>query len=259
MTKFFNTVPFGRRAFGKAFGSAFGKAFGLQDAGFLPTDISDLGAWYDGSDLTTLTETGGLVTTMADKSGGGFDIVAMAGDEPTTGTNTWSNGRNVLFFDGSADYMEVSSFPMATTSTTFIVCKPISPIGASAAVYSFDAAGDYQVDPGTANQFHTNLRSTALGLSPPVLDPTDRVDTEIIIGLKWSTSDVEVGINGTVVASDANYNNTMDPSMILRIGSNRNVNAMAHMEFGEFVHYNKELDGTELNTVEDYLAAKWGL
>jgi hypothetical protein len=69
---------------------------------------SELKAWYDFSDTATITESGGAVSQVNDKSGNGNHIIqGTAAAKPTTGANTL-NSLNVLTFDGG-DRLEKTS------------------------------------------------------------------------------------------------------------------------------------------------------
>lgn len=64
---------------------------------------SILKAWFDFSDLSTITDAGaGAVSDVLDKSGYGNHITAAVGARPITGSAT-QNGLNVLVFDGVND------------------------------------------------------------------------------------------------------------------------------------------------------------
>ena len=73
-------------------------------SGFSPLSLSPL-AWFDASDTSTITESGGAVTQWADKSGNANN--ANAGTSPVTGTRT-VNGLNVIDFITN-DYLEISA------------------------------------------------------------------------------------------------------------------------------------------------------
>lgn len=74
---------------------------------FNPLTLSPV-RWLDASDTSTITESGGEVSLIADKSGNGNDASqATAGQKPTTGATTL-NGLNVLDFDGIDDQLDVA-------------------------------------------------------------------------------------------------------------------------------------------------------
>lgn len=73
-----------------------------------PDQLSDLAAWYDAADASTITESGGNVSQWDDKSGNNYHATqGTGGIQPETGVHT-QNGRNVLLFDGD-DYFTLPS------------------------------------------------------------------------------------------------------------------------------------------------------
>ncbi len=92
--------------------------------GFTPADLPNLVAWYDASDLTTITESGGAVSQWDDKSGNGWHLLqGTGGDRPTSGTRT-VNGLNVLDFNGTSSKMAVGSVTglSGNSRTLFVIC-----------------------------------------------------------------------------------------------------------------------------------------
>ena len=81
------------------------RVYVLHGKGNLPFDVLDLSPvlWLDASDTSTITESGGAVSTWADKSGNGYNVTqGTASAKPKTGTAT-INGLNVLEYDGTSD------------------------------------------------------------------------------------------------------------------------------------------------------------
>lgn len=64
-----------------------------------PSIVAGSKAWYAADDATTITESGGLVSKWADKSGNGYDLTENT-KKPTTGAETLNN-LNVISFGGS--------------------------------------------------------------------------------------------------------------------------------------------------------------
>ena len=89
------------------------------DASWQPSDLATLFAWYDASDASTITESGGEVSQLDDKEAA-FDIAQGTGSEqPTTGTRT-INSLNVLDFDGNDNLELVSTFSLGTDDYSVI-------------------------------------------------------------------------------------------------------------------------------------------
>jgi hypothetical protein len=79
-------------------------------------------AWYDSSDLTTITKDGSdFVSRWNDKLGSGHDLIqATAASQPK-----WYTGDGVLF-DGVNDFMKTGAFIYIQPNTIYIVFKMIT-------------------------------------------------------------------------------------------------------------------------------------
>jgi hypothetical protein len=99
---------------------------GTYSASATATPFSVLGlsplVWIDASDTSTITESGGAVSQIDDKSGNAYHLTqADALRQPLTGVST-INGRNVLHYGGISggqrDWLTNTSAPVASTSYT---------------------------------------------------------------------------------------------------------------------------------------------
>lgn len=75
-------------------------------------------AWYDFSDLSTITSSGGTVSQVLDKSGNGYTLTQSTGSYQPTLTTV--NGRSALLFDGTDDYMTASTGLNSSQPNTII-------------------------------------------------------------------------------------------------------------------------------------------
>ncbi len=102
---------------------------------FKPTDLgtSITKAWYDFGDTSTISDTGGSVDQVTDKSGNANTISSTTTARPVTGTQTL-NSRNVLVFDGTDDMLErTASLVMPTiTGGVTLLCIRRTTSGTSA-------------------------------------------------------------------------------------------------------------------------------
>lgn len=72
----------------------------------LPSLIRDKVLWLDADDAATLTVSSGLISEWRDKSGLGNDAVQAIGAFQPTYVLAGINGRNIVRFDGIADFIE---------------------------------------------------------------------------------------------------------------------------------------------------------
>jgi hypothetical protein len=80
-------------------------------------------AWFDASDLASLTVSGGFVSQWRDKSGNARHLNQATGaNQPGSGTRT-INSRNALDFDGSNDAMATATLTLAQPLTVYCVAQ----------------------------------------------------------------------------------------------------------------------------------------
>lgn len=88
----------------------------LADASFSPLNDNQLWSWGDPSDLATITEAGGFVSQLDDKSGNSNHYTQGTGaSQPATGATT-VNGLNI--FDYLGDYLELPDMSALTGGFT---------------------------------------------------------------------------------------------------------------------------------------------
>jgi len=133
---------------------------------------STLQRWWDFSDESTITDTGGLVDQVDDKSIAGDDLTGSGGNRPTTGTRT-IGGLNAIDFD------DASSEQLALGPTLDIVGMEVWSVfelddlsGTPASQLIMGAGGNSQVG---VNPSTTNLRLWR-GINP--WNPGDNRSTE---------------------------------------------------------------------------------
>ena len=75
--------------------------------------------WLDAADASTITTVSGAVSQWNDKSGNGRNATqTTAGNRPATGTATL-NGRNVIRYDATDDFLSLSNTAGLTSATAF--------------------------------------------------------------------------------------------------------------------------------------------
>lgn len=218
--------------------------------GFSPTNISDLIAWYDASDTTTITESGGDVSQWDDKSGNGNHLTqGSSTEQPGTGNNT-QNGLNVLDHDGT-EYLQ---------RTTFVGGALSQPTTVFLAADTSTAASDYYFDSANTSNRQTSFLSggndvqmfagAVLGFSG---NPGSGTFDQLTF--LFDTTSSEFWVNGTSQGTGSVGSQTM-------VGFTeyaRFNGAQASIgDVGEIIIYDKELTTTERQQVETYLKDKWG-
>jgi hypothetical protein len=90
--------------------------------GWLPRREAGLEFWLDAADTATITLNSGNVSEWRDKSGKArHGTQATAGSQPAYGTNTL-NGRNLVLFDGSDDFIDIPAIWFRGVTAPFTLC-----------------------------------------------------------------------------------------------------------------------------------------
>ena len=209
------------------------------------SEILSPALWYDASDSSTVTLSGGTVTAWANKGAtSGYDLSLNSGSPTYTATQ---NGLNVMTYDGT-DRMVTTQL---NSVTHIFVASAWSAAGAVSTNYngflssnSYDWHGDNSAD----------LVASGLGAAWVTSQPTqstsqlDGSNFVNIVDDKWTTfsiysinlqSGYTGGFNGT------GYGN----------GSSR----VFLGDYGEIIVYQTDyLTTDQINTITGYLANKWG-
>jgi len=218
----------------------------------VPPQIPGLFAWWDAADATTITDAGGgKVSQWNDKSTNGRNLTqATDTDRPITGVRTL-NGLNVLEFDPVAVnrpiWMQTANFVEGSFQqpmTMLFACQP-------------DATGNHQLcyngggaGPGlrsyTAWQMHAGI--SLVGGSATLHSPH-------VVTAEYNLTTSRLRDNGVTVATGDVGAGAM-PSFLL---SRNNTPNSWYGQIGEVVVYNRVLSDAELDRIESYLKAKWGI
>lgn len=246
-------------------------------SGFSPLSLSPA-LWLDASDAATITSSGGLVSSWADKSGNGRNLVqAVSTAQPTTGTRTL-NGRNVLDFDGTSDFMSGGNILEVGTGgvTMFGVAKLDTATGLRG-MWGDSRANDQggrfsMLFSATDGYFYALWADTASGAQPAATnDPgaANRTNT-----YAWGTRVIRqtsntLWRNGSIVATNTSLSSTTNYSTAnnhFLVGAYQNstgngVLANSYLDgyIGEVIVYLSSLSDADMGRVFNYLNAKWAV
>ena len=246
---------------------------------FSPSDFSNLELWLDASDTATITLSGSAVTQWNDKSASGYTFTqGTAAYRPQSGTRT-QNGLNVLdfgtndllqctsaasnwvFLNDGSDYTIVTAFKADSTSTTHFLSSTygLSTGNTGFANYVQDdntyqhvvvraVGGTFAVNNVTSFTPATNFTYTSILSDPDNGTAANRSDIRFLQGSAIKNNASTLSVNGA------------NPAAALRIGdpvagTNIGLDGM----FAEIIIYKQILSASNLLTVQQYLAAKWGV
>lgn len=227
---------------------------------FLPVDLSQVSCWLDCDDSSTITETNGTVTQVADKSGRGVACEQpTVAAQPTVSANAINN-RNALLFDGVDDVLRFnhnsgnSDTPVGSGGGTqntfafFFVAK-VNSLVSKAFYAQSSGSNNINLKAGDANGNATMTVGTNVVTAASFAAAGDTFLVAYIAG----PTGIEIYKNGTQVASSGTAAATVSVDTGLLMNQ---IDGL----LGEFVAFNSTgLTTTERQAVEGYLAQKWGL
>jgi len=230
----------------------------------IPSDIGNLQLWLDAADTSTITESSGLVSQWDDKSGQGNDAVQGTGaNQPTTNANT-QNGKNVIDFDGSTDFMSIAdsaSISLTGDCTFFFTGNLTDTTGTARNFIAKDANAAYRLrvtetgdlswillNDGVSSEADTSSSAVIFGASAILT-------TAVAIGgtISFRNNGTSIGTATTTKASIA------DTAGALLIGSIDGASENWLGNMSEILIYDRLLSASEIESVETYLLGKWGI
>jgi hypothetical protein len=223
--------------------------------------MSSLIAWYDASDISTITESAGIVSQVDDKSGNGFHLnVLTAGKTgPKTGIETL-NGLNVFTWDTIGQVLENDSFSYDQNSNGLyfaIIFKCIIDN-----TQDFVLAGTENSAPGNRMAVRRNgnvnslqiIGGSGTGSNIPLSSSPGSIPEgqDFLIVSKFNGSNSHIRIDGELVKSGNIGTNAF---LSLNIGSNESETSPINGYIAEVVFFTESSDEEK---IEGYMAHKWG-
>ena len=229
----------------------------------VPPTISDLYAWYDATDSSSITKTGSNKVTQWNNKEGTTSrdlLQASTGDAPTW-TSANQNGLNTLNFTGNS-FMNSATTLAAETApiTAFFACKiPASPSGTQFIMSNKSAgAGGTVYHPLYTETDSTIRLSNTTGGTIVVNDNSLMGSFVYCTSVSNGTSGF-MRLNGALEATTPSAPiGTSGEFVGMSVGYYADVAIRWWNELiGEIIIYNKLLSATEITTIETYLADKW--
>ena len=223
---------------------------------FAPSADPALIGWWDATDVSTVIESGGAVSSWLDKANGTALGQAFPGGRPETGTRTL-NSLNVLDFNGTSDALFADrSFPASGDIAFHVVFVVDGTTSDFAAVLSVEATNDFQIDANNASQFDGRLNAAGIGNTVNLTGGpfTGAFILSAVFDLS-GTGNVDIYIADTLRGS-ASYTTPIDTTAALHLMTNRSQNAWIDGAVAEVILTGDVSNRSDHHT---YLANKWGL
>ena len=231
----------------------------------IPPTISDLYAWYDASDSSSITKTGSNEVTQWNNKEGttARDLLqASTGNSPTWTAGN-QNGLNTLNFAGNSFMNSATTLAVETAPiTAFFACK----LPAGDGVNTMFIMSNKVASGGGANVYHPLYveNDNSIRFSNTTGGTVKLNDASLLGSFVYCTS-VSNGTSGFMRLNGALKATT--PSAPLgtaltfegmSVGYYADVGIRWWNDLiGEIIIYNKLLDATEIATIESYLSDKW--
>jgi hypothetical protein len=226
-------------------------------ATFPPPPVSGFGAWFDASDVSSLTRSGGAVTQWNDKSGNGLHATASGQNSPFLARDPLLfGGRTALAFHQSILASSAAMDDRTFTAFVIAVCASVSSNGTLIGGINV-GSNQFRVDQ-TTGRLTTNDAGTSLIATQSNASVT--VGTPFLAVQVLSATDCTQILNG-VSETDTN-SDTFTGGRTLWIG-NQALAAGGREPFfgliGEVVIYYSTLDSGDVTLVSNHLRAKWSV
>ena len=222
-----------------------------------PTDISNLVAWYDASDATTMfTDAGSTqvsndadtVAQFNDKSGNDYHLSGGGGTSPDYKVSI-QNSLSVLRIDGSGDFMTRTTTPDLNQPYTYVMAIIPSLADNDVVIDSESAAGAGKVwRDGSNTTYSMNSGSDMTG-------PTIGSTAEILVCIFNGASSSFYLDGGT---ADTGNPGTTEGTGLSLGAEGGSAAKFAYMDVCEIIITSDAMSVADINNAGEYLADKWG-
>lgn len=221
---------------------------GGSNRAFSPGDVSSLWLWLDAPSLGLANDA--AVSAWPNKIGGVGFIQSTAGSRPTYKTGI-QNGKAVVRFDGTADYMRSSAVRSLTQpATIFVVAQRTGNYTAYSVVFS-------QATEAMALGFDVSADEWYAYTNPALIDQVAADDAfHYLMALENGAGSI-MRADGTQKAAALDAGNVSGDTIV--IGATSGAAAPLAGDIGELIVYEAALSAAQILQVENYLKSKWGL
>ncbi|MEM6602522.1 MAG: LamG-like jellyroll fold domain-containing protein [Pseudomonadota bacterium] len=213
-------------------------------------------AWYDASDIDSITHTSNSVSQWNDKSGNNnHAIQATSESRPLTNTDK-QNNFNVLTFDGVNDFLSLPAGAiniLGGAYTVIAVARDNTTVNRR--IVNFANSGTiaglrYKTGAGTV-EFSSGSFNGVSGSG------FTRSDYNVIVGRREGTT-LGVSVNGGAEVTNSLATDAMATSGAIGRFSESNADPLSGT-IGEIIIYNRSLTPSEISAIVSSLKKKWGI
>jgi hypothetical protein len=239
---------------------------GGSGGGFAPSDLTGLAAWYDASDLASITKDGAnRISAIANKGGGAGSMVQATGANQPFYAAAGLNSKPAIFFDASVGILSLKASTVALAASDKLAVFVVAKIGlvngsGSCRVISTGLAGGgegpipmYRAD-GTVTS--GNLAAYRGGPMAESVTPT---------AVAWTAANIFDGANNTmyvngVAGAPVASTGAIDiDELALAVQGGSANSTWWDGYISEVVLVTGGITATERTQLFDYLKAKWNV
>lgn len=207
--------------------------------------------WVDANASSTITETSGAVSTWADRSGNSRDLTQSSSGARPVLTSNVQNGLPIVRFDGSNDYMVTASSGVTAQPYTWAwIFKPSETANFRRIVGSGNDNGNVDIMGGGAAKYQMWAGTGAQNLGS-----VTTAFTILVASFDGGSSNFRQ--NGSATASNLNPSTGYPTS--LRLAASFVPDGFLSCDFGEVLFIGGAVTTADKQSIEGYLAHKWGL
>lgn len=226
----------------------------------------------DADDASTITQSGGFVTSWADKSGNGYNFIQPnTANSPITVANEL-NGRTVIRFDGVSDRLSTGSSGLVRNwagSTIYFVARARS-VSGRRDMFAIANNNTSSVRTG----LYLPLASTGFSVANRIADSDSLRQTNSPLNPQtyWRTYVAESNhtanrtrayLNNTLVQTTTGTttagNSSNTAAAITIIGCGLGINMFSDIDVAEILVYEGAHNDTQRAEVLEYIKTKWGI
>lgn len=239
--------------------------------GFDPaTDLTGLGFWVDVSDAATVTESGGTITGLTEKTGNWGSFVETGATRPTL-TIAGVNGRNVAEFNG-VDQWATWQWATGISKSDVIVAfagriidiNPPTMVYPRHVTFRSGTGADFQnpnwvpmLTEFTGNNLISYHSSSGGDLNR--YDASSLANQPIVWTVQYEAATLVNRINGTQVANSSPTFTLSGNADQIRVANvlDTSTAQRSYMQLGELIFAPRSSNTGQLADLENYLLDKW--
>jgi hypothetical protein len=221
-----------------------------------PLDCSGVVLWEDQSDPANVTQAGGEVSVVGDKSAPAYDLVQASGSfQPDINENI--NSISVLRYDGT-EVMIASSvtFPASGNMTFYVMADVVNVDASEDSIFSLGGTNAFQLDAGNSSQFNGRIFSAVSSVINFTGGPYDGAPAIFAVVFDFDNTTITAYVNGTQVGQVTDYNTKLDAVQDFKAGANATLTAGLDCRQGEPVVCD-EITPASRQLFEGYYASKY--